>query len=223
LIINHQYRYLPFALKIKEAVDRGDLGQVLHLSTSCTNKLHGQGTHMIDLANFLHGDVKLQWVMGHVSGTETYDSKLPGPDRDAAVFAYEDGVRLFVECGPQVPKTDPDTKLHLYIEVVGTEGRAWGGIDSGYRIHKRGGEIVSERLRWKEGSHLAQVALVRDILAGLEANDAKMHRSRAELGRRTQDALIGVIQSSVEHKLVEFPVSAPPRYLEYARRVLDGA
>ncbi len=220
LIVNHQYRFLPFALRIKEAVDSGALGSIEYLRATCMNKLHGQGTHMIDLANFLHGEVPLQWVMGMVAGTETFDSKLPGPDRDAAVFAYQDNVRLYLECGRQVPRTDAEAKQHLYIEVVGTRGRAWGGIDAGYRIVTADGGTVEERLRWADGDRTAETALYREAVAGLQRGGPWLHRSRGELGRRTLEAMVGVLQSAMEHRMLTFPLSVPPGYMAQVKRGL---
>lgn len=222
LIVNHQYRFLPFALRLKEAVDSGALGTIEYLRATCPNKLHGQGTHMIDLANFLHGDVALQWVMGAVGGVETFDGKLPGPDRDAAVFAYEDDVRLYLECGRQVPRTDPGAKQHLYIEVVGSRGRAWGGIDSGCRIVTAGGGVTEERQRWADGDRLAEPALYREAIAALTGDRATAHRSRGELGRRTLEAMVGVLQSALEHRLITFPLSVAPGYMATVRRQLVG-
>lgn len=223
LVVNHQYRFLPFALRIKEAVESGSLGTVEYLRTTCQNKLHGQGTHMIDLANFLHGDKGLKWVMGHVSGVSTFDSKLRGPDKDTGVFCYEDDVRLYVECGSQVPRTDSQTRLHLYIEVVGSKGRAWGGIDSGYRIWRAGGEVVEERLSWREDQHVAQAALVRETLAALGQGRPELNRCRGELARRTQEGMIGLLQSAIEHRQVEFPVSVPSGFMESVRNELTKA
>ncbi len=223
LVVNHQYRFLPFALRLREAVLSGRLGTVEYLRASCLNKLHGQGTHMIDLAHFLHGDTPLQWVMGHVSGVETFEGKLPGPDRDAGIFCYQDQVRLYLECGPQVPRTDPQTRLHLYIEVVGSRGRAWGGIDSGYRIWTAGEGVEEARDTWEHGQHVAQVALVRETLTCLAEGRPQANRCRGELARRTQEAMVGLLQSAVEHRLVTFPVSVPPGYLRRVRAVLEAA
>lgn len=218
LVINHQLRFLAPVVRIKEAIDAGEIGKVEFYRATSHVKIHGQGTHMIDLVRFLHGDKPFAWVMGAVSGVETFDAKIPGPDRDAAVFAFEDGVHLYLECGEQAPHRldEPTPTLNCYVEAVGTHGRAWAGINKGYRLWTRDGRYVQEPGDYWAQDQDAQVALVRELVASIETGQE--HRNSARISRPTQEALVAAIRSGIERRQLTFPVDMPPDYLAQAKK-----
>lgn len=222
LMVNHQYRFLPFVGAIREALASDSLGKIEYVRTTCPMNLHAHAVHMIDLANYLVGDEPLEWVLGNVGGTGAFASKHPGPDSAIATFAYRNGIRLHLECGPQSPRSDDRAKLHLYIEVVGDRGRAWGGIDSGYRIVTGGAAPREMRDLWSTGQTVAQVALFRHIVQTVVDQRADENLCRASLGVRTIEAVIGTMQSALEHRIVSLPPQVPPGYLEQVRRTLTG-
>ena len=218
LVINHQLRFLEPIVRIKEAIDAGEIGEVEFYRTTSHVKIHGQGTHMIDLVRFLHNEKPFAWVMGSISGIQTFDSKVPGPDKDVAVFAFEDGVHLYLECGEQAPhrQDEPTTSLNCYIEAVGTRGRAWSGINKGYRLWTRDGKYIEEPGDYTVQNLDAQIGFVRELIESIETG--KEHRNSARISRPTQEAIVVAIRSAIERKQLTFPVEMPTNYLAYVKK-----
>ena len=149
-VVSHQQKYLTSFQKMREIIDRGDIGEVHLLLASCQAWLAQLGTHFVDLALWLNGFDKARWVAGHVHGRELLSDSHPSPNYTAGQIGFANGVRCIVEFG-RLSKSNLgpedvfwfDSRLTAY----GTHGYVWAETNGrwGALTKKSGGEPVEEQ------------------------------------------------------------------------------
>ncbi len=134
LIVNHERRYDPRYIKVKEMIDSGRIGAVKTVHASIlTGGYRGRsdiregggpllhdGTHMVDIIRFLFGEIST------VSGAISRESRAAGfEDRAAAWLRTEGGIDIFLEAG--------GSRRYFVFElsISGTEGKIV--IGNGYQ------------------------------------------------------------------------------------------
>jgi len=216
LLVNHQYRFFEIAEKMREIVLSGELGDVEYLRSISAIKLHGQGTHMIDFVRFIYDDRPFAWALGNFAGKQSFDAKQVGPDYDAGVVFFDNGVPMYVESGQgstQAPYHG--NGLNLYADVVCTKGRIWFGLSHGLRIWFPDGRYEEIPGSWPQMSDPAQVRLVQSLIETIETGN--ISRCDARLAYSTQEAMCALLESALTHQKVTFPLNISPGLMERVR------
>jgi predicted dehydrogenase len=65
-IVNHQRRMGADLVAMREAVGRGDIGELLAIRAHCAGDLLSDGTHAVDSALWLLGDSEAEWVIAQI-------------------------------------------------------------------------------------------------------------------------------------------------------------
>jgi len=216
LLVNHQYRFFDVAEQMRQIILSGELGDVEFFRSISAIKLHGQGTHMIDFVRFLYDDRPFSWALGNFAGNGSFDAKQIGPDYDVGILMFDNGVPMYVESGSgstQAPYIG--NGLNLYADAVCTKGRVWFGLSHGLRIWRNDGGYEEVPAKWPDISDPAQVGLVQSLICTIETGE--IGRCDARKAYATQEGMCALLESSVTHQKVQFPVNIPPDLMERVR------
>ena len=66
LAIGHHHRFDPQSVKAKELINEKVVGEVVILWGHCSLDLMNNGSHVVDMINFLNNDQEADWVMGQI-------------------------------------------------------------------------------------------------------------------------------------------------------------
>ncbi|NUN92186.1 MAG: Gfo/Idh/MocA family oxidoreductase [Verrucomicrobiae bacterium] len=219
LIISHQMRFCREFVAGKEAICRGEIGEIQFLRGVCYGNLLNQGTHVLDMIRWYAGEPKLEWVMASWSDDAATFAELLGDPKRAAwkdeihpapmwmhcYFAFEGGVRASLECGLLYSRAgdSPSDWLQKRVCAVGTEGmietrvagdsRVLPGKAAGWK--KTAGDLRS----WTDATP-AFLAELRDAL-----NHGGTHRNHARESAQTFEGLMACAQAAVDGGIVRLP------------------
>lgn len=201
LIISHQHRFNPYVAEAHRRVTTGVIGspELVHLRTG--RGLMNNGSHMIDIARYVLGDIAWEWVVGQVQR-----------DTDR----YERGERI-EELSTGIIGLAPDIRVLLETDLPGpsaTEYRVYGSQGvigfSTRHLRQMGGRGALDQPNggWSEigvppgpGSHRAQLD---ELIAWLEGGPG--HRGDAHNHRGGLEILMGIYESARRRALVRPPL-----------------
>lgn len=119
VVVNHFRRYNPLFRQAKRLLEDGAIGQVSMIFSSIENwDLMEWGTHWLDMMRFLSGDQPVRWVMGQARCTgekQGYGHVME--EHAIAYFAFNNGVRGFLDGGVAIPGTAPYS-----LKAIGSDG-----------------------------------------------------------------------------------------------------
>jgi predicted dehydrogenase len=152
LIVGHQRRFDQRYVEAKEALKRGEIGELVAVYGSSGGDLLTCGTHTIDLLRFFADDQPIKWVMGQIQrqkwGRIGFSTKVYGHEAEQAAvgrFEFANGVRGLMEQGEITLGGSTPWRRHWFVTLEGTEGRIEvdgdperGGPPSGWRIRRSG-------------------------------------------------------------------------------------
>src|SRR5579859_7587316 len=117
LVIAYQRPHHATWLKARELIASGAIGDVIQISLS-DGTLLNTNSHNIQLALFLTGNPRAEWVHGAVERTtEAMERGFPAEDRTLALVGLEGGTQILLQGGFRGPyRTGQGAR------VVGTEG-----------------------------------------------------------------------------------------------------
>jgi predicted dehydrogenase len=211
--VSHQQKYLTSFQKLKEVVDRGDIGVISRIDVSCQPWLAQLGTHYVDYVLWANGCARAQWVVGHVHGRELLSDSHPSPNYTMGQIGFENGVRAFVEFGKLSPSyMDKD---HFWVDdrmtVRGSHGYVWCDTDGRWGMFSpaTGGEVIEEAGQpWVyQEKHLLQPLFARDM-ADWMADGAKPHPCNIELAYHGYEIMEALCMSAMDRVRVDLPLSA---------------
>lgn len=120
VLVNYSRRYLLPYQKLKNAVDRADLGDIQAVSCYYTAGLMNTGTHLFDLLIYLFGDVRWAWA--------DPDTSLPGQDKSLSGYiSFKKGF------GASVAALDVQKYLIFEIHIYGSK-KTIKITDSGFQF-----------------------------------------------------------------------------------------
>ena len=227
----HQMRRSPHLLKVLEMIDAGEIGQIQEVrvrgkedSRAGGEDLMVLGSHLMDMMRTVLGDPS--WVFAHVTdGGREMDPKRLGKSREpvgpvagkemAAMYAFEGGVHGYFATKAN-KTTHPDRYgAHIYGEK--------GVIFLPFAIYPKGDPRILRSPRWvpesdfdwepivtdrprlrAPDSMLANALMVADLIDAVE-RDRKPACSESD-GLWTTEMIVGVYQSQVAGKPLEFPL-----------------
>jgi predicted dehydrogenase len=117
LVIAYQRPHHATWLKARDLIREGAIGEIIQISVS-DGTLLNTNSHNIQLALFLAGHPRAEWVMGAVERTtEVMERGFPTEDRSLALVGLEGGATILIQGGFRSPyRTGQGAR------VVGTEG-----------------------------------------------------------------------------------------------------
>lgn len=216
LAIGHAHRFSPQAEMARSLIQKGEIGTVSLIWGHCSLDLMNNGTHVIDLVNYLNGDVEAAWVMGQIDRQKNMSGRGNHPDmvvEDMAVgrVGYKNGVVGLIELGERAHQA---YQFHVIgsdgiIDVNATDGPALKVL-SGYRQRGWYAPELPEVFSFQSE--------LEELVEAVEGK--KQHRSSARHGRAALEIIMGIFESSARRSVVEFPVDVRDFPLE--RMIAEG-
>jgi predicted dehydrogenase len=214
LAVCHQLRFCPEFVALREAVERGELGEVRLIQGAAFGNLLDQGPHLIDAARWLAGDKRVLWAMSQrgdaaVGGLPAErrppsSAAHPAPAWMTHHLAFEGGARAVIETGAlyQRGRSFDDEWLQKRLTVVGTLGFGEAQSAGGGRIVSPGGT------RELDGGVDGYMAATRELLAELRdvIRDGGSHRTGGRDALDSLEAVVACAQSAVDGDAAVLPL-----------------
>jgi predicted dehydrogenase len=218
LAIGHAHRFSPQAVKAQELVRQGEIGRLTLIWGHCSMDLMNNGTHVVDLINFLNSDAEPAWVMGQIDRHRHLEGRGNHPDlvvEDMAIgrVGYANGAVGLIELGDRADQA-------FAFKLVGTDGIIEVNRPDGPKLR------VLSGFR-QRGWHAPELPVIHSTFHGeieelIEAVEGRVvHRGRAQNGRRALEIIMGIFESSHRRAALEFPITAQDFVLE--RMIREGA
>ena len=209
LAIGHHHRFDPQLVKAKELINDKAVGDVVLLWGHCSLDLMNNGSHVVDMINFLNNDEEAEWVMGQIDTRNMRKGYANHPDMYAEDMAmgricYKNGVRATVELGEFAPQA-------WQFHVIGTDGIIDVNLPGGPSLRLMSadtdGWIVPE-LEPCDPRKAEMVELISAIEEGRE------HISSGQVGKNGLEIIMAVFESSRSRRLVNLPMDVQENPLE---------
>lgn len=216
LAIGHHHRFDPQLVKAKELINDKAVGDVVLLWGHCSLDLLNNGSHVVDMINFLSNDQEAEWVMGQIDTRNKRKGYANHPDMYAEDMAmgricYKNGVRATVELGEFAPQA-------WQFHVIGTDGIIDVNLPGGPSLRlmsaDTSGWIVPE-LKPCDSREAEMVELINAIEGGRE------HISSGQVGRNGLEIIMAVFESSRSRRLVNLPLGIRENPLESIMKGVD--
>jgi predicted dehydrogenase len=148
LVVSHQLCFIPAFATLRDAVDRGDLGELELLRAVGRGDLLDQGPHLIDALLRLSGGRRVEWVMSQrgEAAVAGLSASATGGNHGAPAWmthylAFEGGLRAVCETGPlhQRGRDFHDEWRDKRVVVMGSDGVGEAHALGGCRLLRAGG------------------------------------------------------------------------------------
>lgn len=209
LAIGHHHRFDPQLMKAKELINDKAVGDVVLLWGHCSLDLMNNGSHVVDMINFLNDDQEAEWVMGQIDTRNKHKGYANHPDMYAEDMAmgrvcYKNGVRATVELGEFAPQ-------NWQFHVIGTDGIIDVNLPDGTPIRlmsaKTNGWIVP-KLEQCDPREEEMLELIKAI------EEKREHISSGQIGRNCLEIIMAIFESSRSRCLVNLPLKIQENPLE---------
>ncbi|MFC1714017.1 Gfo/Idh/MocA family protein [Candidatus Poribacteria bacterium] len=209
LAIGHHHRFDPQLVKAKELINDKAVGDVVLLWGHCSLDLMNNGSHVVDMINFLNNDQEAEWIMGQIDTRSKRKGQANHPDMYAEDMAmgricYKNGVRATIELGEFAPQA-------WQFHVIGTDGIVDVNLPGGPPLRimsaDTNGWIVPE-LEPCDSREAEMVELINAIEEGRE------HISSGQVGRNGLEIIMAVFESARSQRLVNLPLEIQENPLE---------
>ncbi len=217
LVVGHVHRFAPHAVKARELVRQGEIGKLTLIWGHCALDLMNNGTHVVDLINFLNDDVEPVWVMGQIDRHRHLEGRGNHPDmvmEDMAIgrVGYANGVVGLIELGERADQA-------FAFKLIGTDGIIEINRPDGPKLKVLSGF----RQRGWHAPDLPSIhsnfhSEIEELIETLEGRAT--HRGKAQNGRRALEIIMGIFESSPRRAALEFPITARDFVLE--RMIREG-
>jgi predicted dehydrogenase len=215
LVVGHQLCLVPAFATLRDAVDRGALGELVFLRAVGRGDLLDQGPHLIDALLRLAGGRQVEWVMSQRG--EAAVAGLPAAARSGGrnapewmthYLAFAGGLRAVCETGPlhQRGRDFRDEWRDKRVSVQGSEGMGEAHALGGCRLLRAGA------VGWENGSPggaadyagatTALHAAVRDALL-----EGTPHPCEARGALHGMEVLVACAQSAADGDAAVLPPS----------------
>ncbi len=209
LAIGHHHRFDPQLVKAKELINEKAVGDVSLLWGHCSLDLMNNGSHVVDMINFLNNDQEAEWVMGQIDTRSKRKGYANHPDMYAEDMAmgricYKNGVRATIELGEFAPQA-------WQFHAIGTDGIIDVNLPGGPPLRLMSadtdGWIVPE-LKPCDPREEEMVELINAIAGERE------HISSGQIGRNGLEIMMAVFESSRSRCLANLPLETRENALE---------
>lgn len=203
LAIGHAHRFSPQAVRARELAQAGEIGDVKMIWGHCSLDLMNNGTHVIDLINYLNGDVEPLWVMGQIERHRNLEGRGNHPDmmvEDMAIgrVGYSNDVVGLIELGERADQA-------FAFRIIGSDGIIEVNTPDSPPL-----KILS--CFRQQGWHIPELPVTRSSFHSeleelIDAVEGRVvHRSNAKNGRRALEIIIGIFESSARRAALDFPI-----------------
>jgi len=209
LAIGHHHRFDPQLVKAKELINEKVVGDVVLLWGHCSLDLLNNGSHVVDMINFLNNDEKAIWVMGQIDTRNKRKGYINHPDMYAEDMAlgricYKNGVRATVELGEFAPQ---NWQFHIFgkdgiIDVNLPEGPSLRMMST-----STNGWVMPE-LKACDSREAEMIELINAI------EEKREHISSGRIARNGLEIIMSVFESARKRCLVNLPLMAKDNPLE---------
>jgi len=209
LAIGHHHRFDPQLVKARKLINDKVVGDIVLLWGHCGLDLMNNGSHVVDMINFLNNDEEAEWVMGQIDTRNKRKGYANHPDMYAEDMAmgricYKNCVRATVELGEFAPQA-------WQFHIIGTDGIIDVNLPGGPSLRlmsvNTNGWIVPE-LEPCDSREAEMVELINAIEKGRE------HISSGQIGRNGLEIIMAVFESSRSRRLVNLPLDVQENPLE---------
>ena len=209
LAIGHHHRFDPQLVKAKELINDKAVGDVFLLWGHCSLDLMNNGSHVVDMINFLNSDQEAEWVMGQIDTRNRHKGYANHPDMYAEDMAmgricYKNGVRATVELGEFAPQ---DWQFH----VIGTDGIIDVNLPGGPPLRLMSADTngwIVPKLDPCDSREAEMVELINAI------EEEREHISSGQIGRNGLEIIMAIFESSRSRCLVNLPLKVQENPLE---------
>ena len=227
LAIGHMRRYNRHYRKLKELIDSGELGQIMHIRAYCGGwDIFLWGTHYADMLYFLNNDQPVEWVAGQISWqhrgmaypySEVYRQRMGelfvAEDDAIGYMRFANGVRAILETGVHSPK-DWQARGTLggecTVTVCGTRGAAIAddgniryctGASSDWVSGAAPADEEERAAHWRQQF----ISEWQDLVAAVQSG--REHPLQARRGRAALEMIMAIYESSRRRAVVELPLA----------------
>jgi len=209
LAIGHQHRFDAQLVKARELINEKAIGDIAIIWGHCSLDLMNNGSHVVDMVNYLNNDEKSDWVMGQIDRRHKREGYRNHPDmyvEDMAMgrICYKNGVRATVELGEFAPQT-------WQFHIIGTDGiidvNLPGGPPIRFMSSDNSGWIVPEIQPCD-----ARKSEMVELIAAIE--EEREHISSGKIGRNSLEIIMSVFESSRRRSLINLPLNVSENPLE---------
>jgi len=206
LATGHEHRFDPQSAKAREVIESVGIGELELIWGHCSLDLMNNGSHVIDLVDYLNMDVDATWVMGQIDRRGKRFGAANHPDMYVEDMAmghakYGNGVEAVIELGEFAPQ---DFRFH----VIGDEGQIEvNALESLLEVVNAKGIQCPELLK-ADPFHAEMLELTKAIEEGRD------HLSSGKRGRAALEIIMAIFQSSRKRALVELPLEIKGNPLE---------
>ncbi len=209
LAIGHQHRFDPQLAKARELINEKVVGEVVLLWGHCSLDLMNNGSHVVDMINFLNNDEEADWVIGQTDRRHKREGYSNHPDmyaEDMAVgrICYKNGVRATVELGEFAP---PAWQFH----VIGTDGIIDVNVPGGPQVRFMSTDTSGWTIPDTQPCDPREAEMV-ELIAAVE--EEREHISSGKIGRNSLEIIMAVFESSRSRSLINLPLGVKENPLE---------
>ena len=202
LATGHQHRWDAQAVKAREWIDAGRIGDPVMFWGHCGLDLMNNGTHVLDLIHYFNGDRPAEWVMGQIDCRSRAKGRANHPDmyaEDVGIgeIRYANGLRAVLELGSFAPK---GYQFHLF----GSEGTIDVNVPDGPKVRLLSSQAKGWEIPEIEQPVNATIMKVVEFVKAVDAGREPVCSGR--IGRQLLEILIGVFESVRRRALIELPV-----------------
>jgi len=218
-VVNHQLRFHPKFLELREDVLNGRIGKVRLVEVSARLNLAGQGTHVNNLMFALNDCVVPVSVFGQVSGGSALNSSHAAPDMAEAAIMFENGVRGILLCGNNAPSVgDYPGHYHKRACAYGTLGFVEWQMESWERSTPDNGYESGSKSYGAEDV-LGQKGLTEAVFDWLD-DEGNPHPNRLEVSLTEFNMILGLYTSALKRQPVDVPVEPEDKLIDALRGCL---
>jgi predicted dehydrogenase len=209
LAIGHNHRFDPQLVKAKELINEKVIGDIVLLWGHCSLDLMNNGSHVVDMINFLNNDQPADWVMGQIDTRNMRKGYVNHPDMFAEDMAmgricYKNGVRATVELGEFA---DQNWQFHIF------------GTDGIMDVNRPGSPALRFMSADTNGWTVPELnpcdPRVEEMVELIKAIEEKReHISSGQIGRNGLEIIMAVFESSRNRRLVNLPLEVKENPLE---------
>lgn len=218
-VVNHQLRFHPKFLELREDVLNGRIGEVRLIYASARLNLAGQGTHVTDLMFAINNYANPVSVFGQVSGGSVLNSSHAAPDMAEAAIAFENGVNGILFCGDNAPSVgDYPGHYHKRVCAYGTRGFVEWQMEAWERNTPDGGYERGDK-SYGEEDVLGQKGLTEAVFDWFD-DEEKLHPNRLEVSLTEFNVILGLYTSALKRQAVDLPIEPEDELIVQLRECL---
>jgi len=209
LAIGHQHRFDSQLVKARDLINDKAIGELVLLWGHCSLDLMNNGSHVVDMINFLNNDAEVDWVMGQIDRRRKREGHANHPDmyvEDMAVgrICYKNGVRATVELGEFAFQA-------WQFHIIGTDGIIDVNLPGGPPIRFISADTSGWTIPEIQPCDSREAEMV-ELIAAIE--EKREHISSGKIGRNSLEIIMAIFDSSRSRSLVNIPLKIKENPLE---------